>query len=106
MNDSDSIVSFHLSNSEERLSGTLTDIPTRSARDRPTSNSETYHHPEHGELTAHVTQARSQSAASLESIYVVLSYYDRPFVLVGKYAIKWMGVPVHQGFVRTACLTS
>ncbi|KAG0643114.1 hypothetical protein HOY80DRAFT_947392, partial [Tuber brumale] len=44
-------------------------------------------------------QAWSQSAASLESIYAVLSIHDHPFVLVGRYALKWMGVPVHTGYV-------
>ncbi|KAG0123483.1 hypothetical protein HOY82DRAFT_574899 [Tuber indicum] len=48
-----------------------------------------------------MAQAWSQSAASLESIYAipVLSIHDHPFVLVGKYALKWMGVPVHTGYL-------
>ncbi|PUU78737.1 hypothetical protein B9Z19DRAFT_1083504 [Tuber borchii] len=39
----------------------------------------------------------SQSVASLESIFAVLSDHDHPFVLIGKYALRWMGVQVIPG---------
>ncbi|KAG0637015.1 hypothetical protein HOY80DRAFT_1138657 [Tuber brumale] len=41
----------------------------------------------------------SQSAASLESVFSILNEHDHPFILVGKYALNWMGVPVCSGFI-------
>ncbi|PUU72270.1 hypothetical protein B9Z19DRAFT_1138313 [Tuber borchii] len=46
----------------------------------------------------------SQSAASLESIFSILSEHDHPFVMVGKYALNWMGVPVHSGYIMDILL--
>ena len=39
-----------------------------------------------------MAKAWSQSVASLESIYGILSDHGHLFVLVGKYTLKWMGV--------------
>ncbi|KAG0643604.1 hypothetical protein HOY80DRAFT_1020020 [Tuber brumale] len=46
-----------------------------------------------------MAQAWSPSVASLESVFTVLSDHDHPFVMVGKYALPWMGVPVHTGYI-------
>ena len=39
-----------------------------------------------------------------EHLFYLSKHHD-PFVLVGKYALNWMGVPVHSGYVSIACLT-
>lgn len=31
--------------------------------------------------------------ASLETVFLVLNAHDHPFIMVGKYALRWMGVP-------------
>lgn len=49
-----------------------------------------------------LAQAWSPSARSLESVFKVLSNHDHPFVMVGTYALTWMGVPVHTGYVHIA----
>ncbi|RPA97816.1 hypothetical protein L873DRAFT_1836217 [Choiromyces venosus 120613-1] len=46
-----------------------------------------------------MAQAWSQSAASLESIFAVLSDHDHPFIMVGTYALRWMGVQVLPGYI-------
>lgn len=46
-----------------------------------------------------MAQAWSQSVASLESVFAVLSAHDHPFVMVGTYALRWMGVQVLPGYV-------
>ncbi|KAG0638147.1 hypothetical protein HOY80DRAFT_1048643 [Tuber brumale] len=61
----------------------------------------------------------SPSPASLHSVYSVLSALDHPLIMVGKYSLNWMGIPVfashtmdilvrnsqvasiHQAFVQT-----
>ncbi|KAG0129206.1 hypothetical protein HOY82DRAFT_610970 [Tuber indicum] len=53
----------------------------------------------------------SQSPASLNSVFSVLNAYDHPFIVVGKYALRWMGVNVYSGYtvdvlVRTPQLES
>ena len=35
----------------------------------------------------------------MESVFKVLSDHDHPFVMVGGYALPWMGVSVHIGYV-------
>ncbi|RPA96608.1 hypothetical protein L873DRAFT_1924700 [Choiromyces venosus 120613-1] len=42
-----------------------------------------------------MSQAWSQSATSLESIYMILNDHNHTFVLVEQFALKLMGVPVH-----------
>jgi len=46
-----------------------------------------------------MAQAWSPSARSLESVFQVLSDHNHPFFMVGKYALTWMGVLVHTGYV-------
>jgi len=46
-----------------------------------------------------MAQAWSPSARSLESVFHVLSDHDHPFVMVGTYALKWMGVGLHTGYI-------
>ncbi|RPA95971.1 hypothetical protein L873DRAFT_1696044 [Choiromyces venosus 120613-1] len=58
-----------------------------------------------------MAQAWSQSTASLESIFAVLSDHDHPFVMVGTYALRWMGVQVLPGYtmdilIRTSQVAS
>ncbi|KAG0130087.1 hypothetical protein HOY82DRAFT_592247 [Tuber indicum] len=53
----------------------------------------------------------SQSPASLNSVFSVLNSHGHPFVMVGKYALRWMGVPAYTGYtvdilVRTTQLVS
>ncbi|KAG0633815.1 hypothetical protein HOY80DRAFT_1005673 [Tuber brumale] len=53
----------------------------------------------------------SPSPTSLHSVYLVLSAFDHHFIMVGKYALNWMGVPVFTShtvdiLVRNSQLTS
>ncbi|RPA88904.1 hypothetical protein L873DRAFT_1823812 [Choiromyces venosus 120613-1] len=43
-------------------------------------------------------QVWSHSPASLDSVFSVVNAHDHPFIMVGKYALRWMGVPVHTGY--------
>jgi len=49
-----------------------------------------------------LAQAWSPRARSLESVFKVLSNHNHQFVMVGKCALTWMGVPVHTGYIRIA----
>jgi len=49
-----------------------------------------------------LAQAWAPSAASLESVFKVLSDHNHPFVMVGTYALTWMGVPVCTGYVLSS----
>jgi len=49
-----------------------------------------------------LAQAWAPSTLSLESVFKVLSNHDHPFVMIGKYALTWMEIPVHTGYVRIA----
>jgi len=49
-----------------------------------------------------MAQTWSPSAASLESIFKVLSDHDHSFIMVGKYSLPEMGVTVHTGYVLIA----
>jgi len=42
------------------------------------------------------------SAASVASVFGVLSDHDHSFIMVGKYSLPWMGVLVHTGYVLIA----
>ncbi|PUU75244.1 hypothetical protein B9Z19DRAFT_1131621 [Tuber borchii] len=46
-----------------------------------------------------MAQAWTQSVASLESVFAVLSAHDHPFVMVGTYALRWMGVQLLPGYI-------
>ncbi|KAG0642976.1 hypothetical protein HOY80DRAFT_948377 [Tuber brumale] len=58
-----------------------------------------------------MAQVYSHGPSSLHSVFSVLNAHDHPFIMVGKYALRWMGVPVYTGYtidilVRTTQLSN